>query len=204
MKTIIISLLSLLLFIAPDNLTAQYDRVEVYVDGLGCPFCAYGLEKRFKDLEGIRDIKINMENGLMTFTIEAHQGITLQDIDRQVERAGYTLTDATIYRHNGETIRWETRQESETESLSSSQIQVKGNCGMCKARIERAASEVPGVLRADWNADNQTLFVFYGNEKPDFSSLRQKIAASGHDTDQVTADNRVYENLPPCCLYRRR
>jgi hypothetical protein len=39
-------------------------------------------------------------------------------------------------------------------------IEVKGNCGMCEKRIEKAASAVNGVSKADWN--NKTRIQFGG------------------------------------------
>ena len=34
----------------------QMDQFQVQVDGLGCPFCAYGLEKKFKEFKGIKNV----------------------------------------------------------------------------------------------------------------------------------------------------
>ncbi|MDX1629678.1 MAG: heavy-metal-associated domain-containing protein, partial [Fulvivirga sp.] len=38
-------------------------KVKVEVDGLSCPFCAYGLEKKLKNLDGVTNIKVDIENG---------------------------------------------------------------------------------------------------------------------------------------------
>ena len=41
------------LLFQPNLIMAQsdMDQFEVKVEGLGCPFCAYGLEKKFNELE---------------------------------------------------------------------------------------------------------------------------------------------------------
>jgi mercuric ion binding protein len=38
-------------------------KVSVRVDGLSCPFCAYGLEKKIKNMEGVEDLSIFIEHG---------------------------------------------------------------------------------------------------------------------------------------------
>lgn len=64
--------------------------VKVEVDGLSCPFCAYGLEKKLKDLDGVIDIKINVENAFVILKVK--EGKTLDEavIRKKVKDAGFT------------------------------------------------------------------------------------------------------------------
>ncbi len=78
---------------------------------------------------------------------------------------------------------------------------VKGNCGMCKNRIEKAALSVDGVISADWSIDDKILTLKY-KEFLDPATVLQKIADVGHDNEMFTANDNVYNNLPSCCLYR--
>ena len=80
-------------------------------------------------------------------------------------------------------------------------IQVYGNCKMCKARIE-AAMDIKGVKTAEWNVNTKKLFIAYRQDKLSAQEIHQAIAAAGHDTDSVKADDRIYAELPFCCLYR--
>lgn len=98
MKNIII--LTFALFIT-SILSAQTDKFYVKVDGMGCPFCAYGLEKKFKELKVVKNIKIDIKTGLMTFTADADQNLTAQKIDSQVDKAGYTTKEIKIERASG-------------------------------------------------------------------------------------------------------
>jgi len=34
-------------------------------------------------------------------------------------------------------------------------FEAKGNCGMCKTHIEKAAKSVTGVTKAEWNKDTK-------------------------------------------------
>lgn len=81
-------------------------------------------------------------------------------------------------------------------------FEVKGNCGMCKARIEKASVQLKGVKYASWNVDSKELSVIYNESKCSISDIKEAISKVGHDTDEFTADNEVYEKLPDCCKYR--
>ena len=82
-------------------------------------------------------------------------------------------------------------------------IEVKGNCEMCKKRIEKAAFSVPGVKSAEWHPDDQTLHVIVNEEKTDALKIQQAIAKVGHDTKEVRATDEDYEKLHTCCSYER-
>lgn len=185
----------------------NYDKVEVQVDGLGCPFCAYGLEKKFKELKGIKKVRIDMETGLMTFNYPSDKMIDIEAIENQVDKAGYTPVTTAITRSNGEVVTSVREEEAlENETLANAQktsFKVRGNCSMCKARIEKAANSLTGVTGAVWKAENQIVNLEYDAEVIDIQTIHKAIAKVGHDTKKAKAENEVYENLPPCCLYKR-
>ncbi|MCC6398679.1 MAG: ATPase [Bacteroidetes bacterium] len=91
-----------------------------------------------------------------------------------------------------------TAQES---SVQETQFKVFGNCNMCKARIEKAV-KIDGVRFAKWNKSSKMLKVAFDTTAVTADSLRQRIAAVGHDTETFKAPDSVYEGLPGCCLYR--
>ena len=80
-------------------------------------------------------------------------------------------------------------------------IKVSGNCGSCKARIEKAA-KVDGVSKADWNDKTKVLTLVYDPAKVSSDNVQKSIAAVGHDTPKYKADAKVYNALPGCCKYR--
>jgi len=79
---------------------------------------------------------------------------------------------------------------------------VYGNCSMCKERIENAANIVKGVQQVQWDEQTKLLHLKLG-EDVDIAEIHKNIAIEGHDTDQETASNEVYENLHRCCKYLR-
>jgi len=82
-------------------------------------------------------------------------------------------------------------------------IEVKGNCGMCETRIEKAAKSVDGVSKADWNKETKQLELVFDDTKTDLDKIEDAIAKVGHDTPNHKAADEVYKKLPSCCLYDR-
>ncbi len=78
---------------------------------------------------------------------------------------------------------------------------VGGNCDMCKKRIENAL-DVKGVYQAIYDLNNKKIFIVYNAAQFKEIQLHNIIASAGHDTEQVKADDLVYNNLPGCCKYR--
>jgi periplasmic mercuric ion binding protein len=82
-------------------------------------------------------------------------------------------------------------------------FKVKGNCGMCEKRIEKAANSVDGVSTADWDKESKMIEVAFDDEKTDVHKVHKAIAKAGHDTKMHKAKDEVYSELPGCCKYDR-
>ena len=93
-------------------------------------------------------------------------------------------------------------QESSSKNEKKS-IEVLGNCGMCKKRIEKAAFSVEGVKYASWDNSSGQLRLIYNGLKTDINTIEKQIAAKGHDTEHHITSDKVYDGLPTCCQYVR-
>ncbi len=82
-------------------------------------------------------------------------------------------------------------------------FKVKGNCGMCETRIEKAAYSVEGVSKADWNKETKMMEVTFDDSKTDVHKVHMAIAKAGYDTDMHKATDEAYNKLPGCCKYDR-
>jgi periplasmic mercuric ion binding protein len=78
---------------------------------------------------------------------------------------------------------------------------VRGNCGMCKSTIEKAANSVEGVASANWDVDKKKIDVSFDDTKTDAITIHKAIAASGYDTEKVAGSEEAYDGLPGCCKY---
>ena len=209
MKNLVVIIIAIFLTsFVPQTGMAQNDRdqIEVKVEGLGCPFCAYGLEKKFKDFKGIKDVKIEMETGLFTFSYPTDKKITVDQIEKKVDDAGYTAVATQINRADG-TVESNTDQKEAVEidmsKVTETTFFVAGNCGMCEARIENTAKDIAGVVDADWDVDTKMLTVSLDPSQTSDEVVAKSVAASGHDTKFFKAEMEVYKKLPGCCQYDR-
>jgi len=92
---------------------------------------------------------------------------------------------------------------TKTVILQTESFEVLGSCGMCEARIEKAA-KVEGVTEAEWKQEDNTLTVVYNSEITSKETIQKSIAAAGHDTELFKADAVVYDALPRCYQYKRK
>ncbi len=60
------------------------------VDGLACPYCAYGIEKKLKQIEGVEKIDVDLENGLVTVNVEKGVELTEAQMKQLFKDAGFT------------------------------------------------------------------------------------------------------------------
>ena len=102
MRTIAISIA--MLFIASlgttNSANAQETSEKVYikiqVDGLSCPFCAYGLEKKLKNISESKDISIELTAGEATMSVPKGRQPTKEELEAVVKEAGFTSREITF------------------------------------------------------------------------------------------------------------
>jgi copper chaperone CopZ len=70
--------------------------VKIFVDGLSCPFCAYGLEKNLKKVDGASDVFISVANGYTTFKVPRENPPSQSVLSGIVEDAGFTAREITF------------------------------------------------------------------------------------------------------------
>jgi mercuric ion binding protein len=88
-------------------------------------------------------------------------------------------------------------------SVKKETIKVWGNCGMCKTKIEKAAKKA-GATKVLWNQETKELKVSYVATKTSNQKIQEAVAGVGYDTQDFTADDKVYNNLHGCCQYERK
>ncbi len=81
-------------------------------------------------------------------------------------------------------------------------LKVSGKCQMCKARIEKIASE-NGAASAEWDIKAQLLTIVFDPSVTSVSTINYKLLKAGHDSGGVRAKDKAYNALPDCCKYDR-
>lgn len=72
-------------------------------------------------------------------------------------------------------------------------------CDSCEPRILNALKATPGVKSASLKLESETILVDYDASKIDPAKIRQVIASTGFDADDVKADPAGYDALEDCC-----
>lgn len=78
------------------------------------------------------------------------------------------------------------------------EIKVKGQCGECKDRIEKAL-DLPGISFATWNVDSKVLTIRFNNSRFTIDQIHKIISDLGYATGEVEANKTAEDALPKCC-----
>ena len=65
----------------------------IQVDGMACPFCAYGVEKSLAKISGVEAIETDIDTGILTVTMAADATLHAMAATQAVEDAGFVLND---------------------------------------------------------------------------------------------------------------
>jgi len=67
------------------------ERYELAVDGLACPFCAYGIEKQLSRVDGVETVETDVRAGKVVVTLRDGATLDEERARTAVESAGFTL-----------------------------------------------------------------------------------------------------------------
>ncbi len=70
-------------------------QYELGVDGLACPYCAYGIEKKLKKTKGVEQIDIDLNKGVVRVNVVEGIKLTEPQMAKLVKDAGFTLRSMT-------------------------------------------------------------------------------------------------------------
>lgn len=90
MKRFITAFLVLAIIISPLVAFAAKAKVTVSVDGLSCPFCAYGLEKKLKKMEEVEGFNIDLEGGKVDIFFSDIALVQKDKVEQVVKESGFT------------------------------------------------------------------------------------------------------------------
>ena len=79
------------LLLAVTAVSAAPLTYQLHVDGLACPFCAYGIEKKFTELPGVAAVDIDIDGGKVLVTMSSGATLSEKDARKAVRDAGFTL-----------------------------------------------------------------------------------------------------------------
>ncbi len=71
---------------------AQADTIyTMRVDGLACPYCAYGVEKKLKKITGVKKIDVDLDKGIVTAVTDDSVKFTDEQMTKLFKDSGFTF-----------------------------------------------------------------------------------------------------------------
>lgn len=61
------------------------------VDGLGCPFCTYGIEKQLSAIDGVDKVAVDLSKGQVVVIMKQNASLTEKQAQQAITDAGFTL-----------------------------------------------------------------------------------------------------------------
>ncbi len=98
---------------------AQVESVTLKVDGLACPFCAYGLSKELKKVEGIKDARVFVDEGKVELDVETGKPVDIDKLPKAVRNGGFTPKEIRLTAA-GQVEEWNGRHVLAVEPQASS------------------------------------------------------------------------------------
>ncbi len=80
------------------NAWASCTRYEMRVDGLACPYCAYGIEKKLNAIDGVENLDVDLNAGIVR--VDVIEGVVLSETDMKqlFNDAGFTFRSMQVSR----------------------------------------------------------------------------------------------------------
>ena len=158
------TLLVAALLISPMALAAQMagedvpqPKVTVEVDGLACPFCAYGLEQRIREIPSVQQSIINIEAGTVELTPNEGEHIDIDELKEAVIAGGFTPRKVHV-------------------ALAGKLIDWNGKSALSITSTNRAGKKVKKIYVLDENRQLKRL-------KASVKSLGQEVFITGKATE---------------------
>ncbi len=77
--------------------TASAAEFTLRVDGMACPFCAFGIEKKLLKVPGVEELNILIDEGKIVLTLAAGAELDVPALHKAVRNAGFTLHSLLVH-----------------------------------------------------------------------------------------------------------
>ncbi|WP_056934156.1 heavy metal translocating P-type ATPase [Thermococcus barophilus] len=144
-------------------------EVNIKITGMSCASCAKTIEMALKELEGVKEAKVNLatESAYIKFD---ESKVSITDIIRAIESVGYG-----VVREKRDAV-----------------IKIGGmTCASCVRTIETALKELPGVLDVRVNLATETANVTYDPTMVDMDDIKKTIEEFGYQFLGVEGEESV-------------
>jgi len=141
------------------------EKTTVKISGMTCAACASRVQRAVGKLEGVASANVNLATEKLTVEFDP-QRTGLPAIKEAVEHAGYGVIE-----------------ESKSNTVT---IPIGGmTCAACVRRVEKAISNLDGVVKANVNLATEKATVEYDTAKIRLSAIKQAIEKAGYKALEI-------------------
>lgn len=90
-STLLLCILFSSLVNAQTNSTQERVHIKIEIKGMACPYCAFGMEKKLKEISGVNNVEIELKEGLAYISTLKAQQPTKESIQDIIINAGFTV-----------------------------------------------------------------------------------------------------------------
>ena len=69
---------------------------QMRVDGLACPYCAYGIEKKLKAIDGVESVEVDLDKGLVRVRTHDDLHFSEPQLRQLFQDAGFTYRSMEV------------------------------------------------------------------------------------------------------------
>ena len=71
------------------------ESIKVTVNGMVCSMCAQGIEKKFKKIDAVKNIKVDLDSKIVMLETKEKQDIDDATITKMITESGYNVSNIT-------------------------------------------------------------------------------------------------------------
>ena len=170
-----LSILLALVFIVTSVFAGQQQKVTLRVDGLACPFCAYGMEKKLKRIENLEKLDIKINEGLVILYFKKGAKIDKKLILKKVKEAGFTPKELKIESESKAIAKGENISKGQKISLNIQGMACEG----CVSRVKTTLNNLDCVKDVEVELSTKKATLICTDETVDQAKFVQAIEKLG-------------------------
>ena len=74
-----------------NTIKGDLTHIKIGINGMACPFCAFGLEKKVKKIKGSKNFFVDINKGYITFSVPTNATPPEEELRKMVKEAGFEV-----------------------------------------------------------------------------------------------------------------
>ena len=174
--------------------------------GVGCMKCVAKIEKNLSELNGVKNIKVNVDTKIMDILFDENE-INFDEIEKKLIELGYGVekeinNEDEIFEKEAEEekviceFQKENLSEEKNNNLEKKQFKLTGvACQACVRRIETKVGKMEGIKSAVVNIATEELTVQYETEKITKEDIENEVKAIGYGIEEKIESSELQVNI---------